>query len=200
MKEVERKNVRDCCHIIDGRVERMTKNVEEISIYKSKEEAIKSLDAEGLDFEFPIIIPSKSWLMNEPNKKWVEVVGGNEYYRIIALVEGVLERKILKVVGYKLKIKIKECCNEYTIEEIKQAGINPEKEIELYGTEKQCLSQLKAKDLEVMFSDIHMEYAFYPKRWKEYIGGNKEYGIIAVFENAFDKKCTGIAAFVNEKK
>lgn len=98
------------------------------------------------------------------------------------------------------KIKIKECCNEYTLKEIKQEGFNPEKEIPLYSTEEECLSELNAKELKIMHSIINIEPMFYPKKWREYIGGNKEYSIIAVFENIFNRKCVDIAAFVNDNK
>ena len=167
--------VKDCC--ADATTVRKLVSIDKmIFIYDTEEEAIKALDPNNeMELKPAPLMTKSNWFLHK-NQKWIEMVGGNENYTVLAAIADIHNRVCLGIVGYREKQPIEE------------------KEITIYITEEECIKALEAEGLPFVSPVIRREVQ--PKKWIENMGGNDEYIILGIFENS---KCINKAGFKVEE-
>ena len=167
--------IKDCC--VDTTAVRKLVSIDKmIFIYDTEEEAIKALDPNNeMELKPAPLMTKSNWFLYK-DQKWIENVGGNENYTVLAAIADIHNRVCLGIVGYREKQPIEE------------------KEITIYDTEEACIKALEAEGLPFVSPVIRREIQ--PKKWIENLGGNDEYIILGIFENS---KCINKAGFKLDK-
>lgn len=98
MKEIERRKLKDCCNCYSNILKEHME--EEIPLYSTYEELVKERTLEKLSVHFGgVFLPPKNWLF-EPDKKWIQFIGGNKEVTLIAVLQGIYEKNVIDIAGY----------------------------------------------------------------------------------------------------